>query len=54
VESGDGKLLVVRTEREDGTGRLCTFELSNAAALSEIGCHATSGANDFMAVSELD
>jgi hypothetical protein len=54
VESGDGKLLVVRTEREDGTGRLCTFEVSNAAALSEIGCHAISGTNDFMAVSELE
>jgi hypothetical protein len=49
VESGDGQLLVLRTEREDGSGRLCTFDAS-APMLSELGCHEASGEHELIAV----
>jgi hypothetical protein len=49
VESDDGQLLVLRTEREDGSGRLCTFDAS-APMLSELGCHEASGEHEIIAV----
>jgi hypothetical protein len=49
MESDDGELLVLRTEREDGSGRLCTFD-GSAPVLSELGCHAASGEHELVAV----
>ena len=49
VESSDGDLLVLRTQRFGGTGRLCAFDVSDPSWL-ELGCREYYGENIFVAV----
>ena len=38
VASPDGNLLVVRTKRDDLTGRLCAFDVADPTSMVELGC----------------
>jgi hypothetical protein len=50
VESDDGALLVVRTGRFGGSGRLCSFDVSDPASWLALGCREYIGEDIFVAV----